>query len=503
MQTVFKIDISYRALNQEAEAPVEVYMLFDSIAYKKGCSMIRMLEMILTTPIFVQGVRNYLQEKQFSSVSPADLYRNLQKSADDSLHKPNLGNSSIADIMTSWASISGFPVVTVERYYNTEGLVHVTQETYTNSKAKETGHWKIPINFATRSNPSFETTTPDHWITNPTQEINILGLNQNDWLIANKKQTSYYRVNYDNENWKLITEALYTDHFSIDVLNRAQLVDDSMNLGKSGHLDYNIVKNLTDYLSREYDPLPWQSFNSNAKQIKSNFYYSINYEVFKQYVYRVTKEVYKRLGFEERSYDTPMQKELRSIIINLLCRLDHKECLYKSSEAFRKWQKGEELSSYLRSAVFCGAIRNGNQQNFEYLFNLINKDQNVDKDIIEGLACTKNLNNLNRLLEIQMNKSGEDLIKTVAESSPEGLAAAVKFISKNFSKIEKQLQTRVAFLLHEISFLISTEAQLKEIKEAVALHENASLFKNMLSTANNNIQWRKSDLNRLSRALQS
>ncbi|KAF5299274.1 hypothetical protein FQA39_LY02447 [Lamprigera yunnana] len=442
MQMIFKNDMKYRPLNQYAETPMEILKLIDDISYYKGCSVIRMLEMILTTPIFKQGVRYYLQERQFNSVSPADLYRNMQKSVDESANKVNLGGLSVADIMTTWDSLSGFPVVTIKRDYNSKGLIYVTQ-------------------------------------------------------------TSYYRVNYDDNNWKMITEALYTNHIDIDVLNRAQLIDDSINLGNTGRLDLKIVKNLTDYLSREDDPLPWQSFNNNAKQLKSYFYYSINYEFFKQYVFRVTKEVYKRLGFEEKVSDTPRQKELRQTIINLLCRLDHKECLYKSSQAFRKWQKGESLSSYLRSAVFCGAIRNGNQQDFEYLINLINKDHNVDQDIIEGLACSNDLNNLNRLLKMNINKSVEKVVKTVAECSPEGLAAAVKFISKNFSEIEKQLQTRVAFLLRELSFLISTEAQLQEIREAIALHENASLFENMLSQASNNIQWRNSDLNKLTRVLQS
>ncbi|KAF5299275.1 hypothetical protein FQA39_LY02448 [Lamprigera yunnana] len=454
VQLILKNDVGFRPLNQNAGTPSEVIGLFDSIAYYKGCSVIRMLEMIVTTPIFIQGVRYYLQERQFNSVSPADLYRNMQKSVDESANKVNLGGLSVADIMTTWDSISGFPVVTIERDYNAKGSVHITQEVYTDFPPAKEGHWKIPINFATKSIPSFETTTPDHWITSPSQEIDILGLNQNDWLIANKKQTSYYRVNYDDKNWKIITETLYTNHIDIDVLNRAQLIDDSMHLGKSGRLDYKIVKNLTDYLNREDDPLPWQSFNNNAKQLKSHFYYSINYEFFKQYVFRVTKEVYKRLGFEEKVSDTPRQKELRQTIINLLCKLDHKDCLYKSSEAFKKWQKGEELSSHLRSAVFCGAIRNGNQQNFEYLINLIKKDHNGDKDIIEGLACSKDLNNLNRLLKMNMNKSVEKVIKTVAECSPEGLAAAVKFISKNFSEIEKQFKVTSVLLIMQFRKLM-------------------------------------------------
>ena len=35
--------------------------------------------------------------------------------------------------------------------------------------------------------------------------------------------TGYYRVNYDEENWKMIIKALNEDHTKIHVINRAQV----------------------------------------------------------------------------------------------------------------------------------------------------------------------------------------------------------------------------------------------------------------------------------------
>lgn len=47
-----------------------------------------------------------------------------------------------------------------------------------------------------------------------------------DWIIVNLHQTGYYRVNYDNNNWKLIQGFLRDEiRFSkIVPPNRAQLV---------------------------------------------------------------------------------------------------------------------------------------------------------------------------------------------------------------------------------------------------------------------------------------
>jgi len=45
----------------------------------------------------------------------------------------------------------------------------------------------------------------------------------------------YYRVNYDKENWRLIQQQLMMDHTIIPPINRAQIIDDSMNLHRRFH----------------------------------------------------------------------------------------------------------------------------------------------------------------------------------------------------------------------------------------------------------------------------
>ncbi|CAH2218150.1 jg6924, partial [Pararge aegeria aegeria] len=42
------------------------------------------------------------------------------------------------------------------------------------------------------------------------------------WIILNRNASGYYRVNYDEETWRLIAKALQDDHTSINELNRAQ-----------------------------------------------------------------------------------------------------------------------------------------------------------------------------------------------------------------------------------------------------------------------------------------
>lgn len=44
----------------------------------------------------------------------------------------------------------------------------------------------------------------------------------------------YYRVNYDEANWRLLTQQLLNQHTAIHVTNRAQILDDAFNLARAG-----------------------------------------------------------------------------------------------------------------------------------------------------------------------------------------------------------------------------------------------------------------------------
>jgi aminopeptidase N len=64
-------------------------------------------------------------------------------------------------------------------------------------------------------------------------------------------------VNYDNDNWNLIIKELHESHDNIPPLNRAQLLDDALNLARAGKLPYSVALDLTMYLEHDKDYIPW------------------------------------------------------------------------------------------------------------------------------------------------------------------------------------------------------------------------------------------------------
>lgn len=68
----------------------------------------------------------------------------------------------------------------------------------------------------------------------------------------------FYRVNYDEENWKLISDYLKTsDREKIHPLNRAQLMNDALTFYEQEALDIQTLLDLTNGLMNEKDLTVW------------------------------------------------------------------------------------------------------------------------------------------------------------------------------------------------------------------------------------------------------
>ena len=57
----------------------------------------------------------------------------------------------------------------------------------------------------------------------------------------------------------MIINQLQKDHLAVPVLNRAQLLDDGLNVARIGQVSYSIILELTQYLRSERDYVPWRA----------------------------------------------------------------------------------------------------------------------------------------------------------------------------------------------------------------------------------------------------
>ena len=69
----------------------------------------------------------------------------------------------------------------------------------------------------------------------------------------------YYRVNYDQQNWDLLTKQLKENMTKIHFLNRAQLIDDAFAFAFKNELPYSVPLKLSYYLQNETETVPMLS----------------------------------------------------------------------------------------------------------------------------------------------------------------------------------------------------------------------------------------------------
>ena len=94
--------------------------------------------------------------------------------------------------------------------------------------------WWVPLTYTTQDDPNFLATHPNTWMADTDKQVTVSSLPASDkWVIFNVQETGYYKVNYDDNNWQLLIAQLGTDHTPIHVLNRAQLIDDALDLARA------------------------------------------------------------------------------------------------------------------------------------------------------------------------------------------------------------------------------------------------------------------------------
>lgn len=135
----------------------------------------------------MQCFNSFIHFRAYSAAGEEDLFNALQEAVqEDGLQLP----TTFTNIMSSWTRQKGFPVLTVERNYLST-TVTVSQQRYLSnpSTTQDPTTWWIPYNLATASSANFDETTATHWLSanNLSQNITVIGLNDSDWLIVNKR----------------------------------------------------------------------------------------------------------------------------------------------------------------------------------------------------------------------------------------------------------------------------------------------------------------------------
>ena len=126
-----------------------------------------------------------------------------------------------------------------------------------------------------------------------------LNTDATSWYIGNLKHSGWYRVNYDQNNWQLLINQLNDDLTQINPIHRAQLLDDSFNLGRAEIIDQLVFMDITKYLVKETDPLPFTPA-FNGLNFANQFIEDVPeyHTLFKEYYMSLLAPSYSKFGWD-------------------------------------------------------------------------------------------------------------------------------------------------------------------------------------------------------------
>ena len=425
-----------------------------------------MMQVALTVETFTKGLKYYLNDNAFKSVAPDDLYNSLQRAVDEDF-KSTL---NVKKIMSSWEHQSGFPLVTVSR--SASNVVTLTQERFLLPNDVNSLWW-IPINYVVGNNPNFTSTTSDLWMEGD-KAVTIDGdtaikpFTIKDWIIFNIQETSYYRVNYDDNLWKLIIKQLNTANGfkEIHVVNRAQLIDDSFSLADADIMDYSIPFSLLQYLINETDYIPWAVASHNILLINSKLTGTRIYSQYQQFVQTIVTTLYNKLGVNVITNEPKLDRYARVIAINLACKAGMTKCLNDTAVQLQNIiATNATLDPDVTQSIYCNGLRTNNDNAFMYLLSKMQQsDDETERElIINALGCSKNPTLLTMYLYSAIAPGNtyrlEEqslVLKSVVSQGQLGLELTMNFIANHYELIPNLIKR----ILRSAATCVTTEDQL-------------------------------------------
>ncbi|KAL4227197.1 hypothetical protein ACF0H5_015170 [Mactra antiquata] len=493
--------------------PSEIQEIFDSISYDKGASIIRMMRFILGEETFKKGLKHYMEAHRYGNANHDDLWKAL---ADQSKEENSENPVDVKRIMDTWTLQMNYPVVTIHKQ---AGKLRMVQKRFLkNEHAEDPGKfhstygykWEIPFTYTTSQDPDFNQTAADiHWMTGETLEIENADISDEGWIIGNIEQYGYYRVNYDESNWKALIQQLKTKHEVISNINRAQIINDAWSLARADKLSTEIALNVLEYLDKELDYVPWVAAIQQIGYIDSMLRKTDVYGQFKAFMLSKVTDPYHHYGMNETD-SNHIESLIRSDLVSLACEYGLPECIQDSKVLFNKWMenpKNNPIDPDLRSTVYCTAVAEGDEEEWNFVYEKYKAATVVTEKITlsKALACTKSTWLLSRYLELTVTPDivrKQDATKTMVyiANNPVGEPLVWDFVRGRWDYLFNTYGSGTfsfKSLISGITSSFNTEFQLKQLKQFLKDNPNmgtgSRAFLQAIEKTETNFKWMESN----------
>ncbi|KAH8420771.1 hypothetical protein KR222_004323, partial [Zaprionus bogoriensis] len=520
---------STRPIHQSVSRGSQIAELFDSITYRKGAVIIRMMHIFIGDKAFRRGLNSYLEKHAYGNAKQEDLWQALTKAAHAIGSIPP--DLDVQTVMDTWTLQPGIPLVNVQRHYPTKSAT-VTQRrfvmhdeattfplVYSEHPLESDSCWFVPISYTTDMLSNFVVLEPRVWLRCTDQHDNVpLELHDlpedDEWIILNIQLSTPYRVNYDTANWELIIKGLQCESYRrIHVMNRAQLIDDSLALAWSGELCYTLTLELLDYLRYEHEYIPWRAALAQLLAIDRIVRETAEFDEFQHFMQHLLEPIYNSLEGMTEDADNRHHVAHKILINKWACRLGQQDCVKNALKYYQRWfisndpDESNPVPQNLRSVVYCTAIQHGDKEDWQFIWRRYRNTTVASEQrlMLLSLGCSQDAAIIQRYLRLTF--SAESLIRKQDASqifvsivrNDAGCHIAKDFLIHQFELLQKLQVSLLAGLLVQVANHVSSIKDYRQLKMFIAsnkelLKSSRRSLRHALEQAHMNLRWRQMKL---------
>nr|XP_018896628.1 PREDICTED: aminopeptidase N-like isoform X2 [Bemisia tabaci] len=509
VHTALMADFHTHPITASVQSPEEISEIFDSITYNKGGAVLRMLEHFITPAAFQATLTTYLDSTYTDGgVTDAGTFFDSVTDTMNTVTNQNW-QSKISAFKSSWIDQSGYPVVTVTRDYDKKTAT-VTQEPFFLEKQETPSDkkWLIPLTYTTSNEKNFtlEEANRKMVLFNPTEKTANIDVQSARWLVVNVQEIGFYRVNYDEHNWKELITALQTNPSDIHVLNRAQLIDDAFNLARAGIIQYSVPMTLSKYLAKESDPVPFLAAFPNFRYLLTRFNGQLA-DAFKKHFASLVKSKYESLA--AKSNKDHVEKTGLITMSQWACYLNVDSCVNKAKEEMSKLIQNPDykIEPEIKESVLCTSLRLGGETEWNAVWNHYLKTNVATEKVLTltSLPCStysKALETLVNEMITGQNIRTQDYVYTVRSiaSQEHHILSALTMLRTNYANIISGVKKDelLKMFVKQLQNSIWNPTQLAELRK-LALDENtehshAHMVNHTIEHVTKNLEWTEKNL---------
>ncbi|KAL0323733.1 UNVERIFIED_CONTAM: Aminopeptidase M1 [Sesamum calycinum] len=362
----------------------EIDEIFDAISYRKGASVIRMLQSYLGPECFQRALASYIKRHACSNAKTEDLWSVLQEESGEPVNK----------LMNSWTKQKGYPVVSVKVKDQT---LEFEQSQFLLSGSTGEGQWIVPITLCIGSydaRKSFLLQTKSETL-DVKESLGASVSSSHPWIKVNVDQTGFFRVKYDEDLSARLRDAIERKCLSIG--DKYGILDDYYSLSMAcqesltsllalmgayrEELEYTVLSNL---ISIAYKVA--RIVADAAPELLDNV---------KLFFINLFQHSAERLGWDPKQGESHLDAMLRGELLTALASFGHEMTINEANRRFCIFLDDRNtpvLPPDLRRAVYVAVMQNVNKSNrssYDSLLRVYREtDLSQEKTRILGSLCS-------------------------------------------------------------------------------------------------------------------